>query len=213
MKYQINEFGGILLEIENGNIAINSGTSVAALEKAYIINGKTPAAMIVTCEHSHRSKNAVEFCVKHHISLLCTKYCAEVLKLEAEKNSWYDLRNDKTRQKYGLKASLLPVKYDSIDPFVLKISDGDMQYVFVFDGKITPENAEAIFSCDKIILQMEQQFPMQSCGMTISTPLSFRIVFQKSMNSGFHSGLCAVAGETMIFRSGLKFFTTDEKFL
>ena len=153
MKYQINEFGGILLEIENGNIAINSGTSVAALEKAYIINGKTPAAMIVTCEHSHRSKNAVEFCVKHHISLLCTKYCAEVLKLEAEKNSWYDLRNDKTRQKYGLKASLLPVKYDSIDPFVLKISDGDMQYVFVFDGKITPENAEAIFSCDKIILQ------------------------------------------------------------
>ena len=153
MKYQINEFGGILLEIENGNIAINSGTSVAALEKAYIINGKTPAAMIVTCEHSHRSKNAVEFCVKHHISLLCTKYCAEVLKMEAEKNSWYDLRNDKTRQKYGLKASLLPVKYDSIDPFVLKISDGDMQYVFVFDGKITPENAEAIFSCDKIILQ------------------------------------------------------------
>ena len=153
MKYQINEFGGILLEIENGNIAINSGTSVDALEKAYIINGKTPAAMIVTCEHSHRSKNAVEFCVKHHIPLLCTKYCAEALKLETEKISWYDLRNDKTWQKYGLKASLLPVKYDSIDPFVLKISDDNMQYAFVFDGKITPENAEAIFSCNKIILQ------------------------------------------------------------
>ena len=153
MKYQINEFGGILLEIENGNISINSGTSVAALEKAYILNGKIPSVMIITCEHCHRSKNAVVFCSRHHIPLFCTKHCAEVLKLEAEKISWYDLRNDKTWQKYGLKASLLPVKYDSIDPFVLKINDGDMQYVFVFDGKITPENAEAIFSCDKIILQ------------------------------------------------------------
>lgn len=153
MKYQINKFNGILLEFENGNIAINGGDTVNALEKAYILNGKIPSAMIITCEHCHRSKNAVEFCSRHHIPLFCTKHCAEVLKLEAEKISWYDLRNDKTLQKYGLTASLLPVKYDSIDPFVLKINDGDMQYVFVFDGKITPENAEAIFSCDKIILQ------------------------------------------------------------
>ena len=153
MKYQINKFNGILLEIENGNIAINSGTSVAALEKAYILNGKIPSAMIITCEHCHRSKNAVEFCSKHHIPLFCTKHCAEAMKLKTEEFSWYDLRNEKSCLQYGLKASLLPVKYDSIDPFVLKINDGDMQYAFVFDGKITPENAEAIFSCDKIILQ------------------------------------------------------------
>ena len=38
MKYQINKFNGILLEFENGNIAINSGTSVAAWGKAYIIS-------------------------------------------------------------------------------------------------------------------------------------------------------------------------------
>ena len=153
MKYQINEFNGILLEFENGNIAINGGDTVNALEKAYILNGKIPSAMIVTCEHSHRSENAVEFCSKYHIPLFCTKHCAEALKLEKAGILWYDLRNDKTLPQYGLIASLLPVKYDSIDPFVLKINDGDMQYVFVFDGKITPENAEAIFSCDKIILQ------------------------------------------------------------
>lgn len=38
MKYQINKFNGILLEFENGNIAINGGDTVNALEKAYIIS-------------------------------------------------------------------------------------------------------------------------------------------------------------------------------
>lgn len=153
MKYQINEFGGILLEFENGNIAINSGVSVKDLEKSYIINDRTPAAMIVTCEHSHRSKNAVEFCFRRHIPIFCTEYCAEALHLKSEAVKWYDIRNENAFQQYGVSMSLMPVKYDSIDPFVLKIQAGNMQYAFVFDGKITPENADEIFSCDKIILQ------------------------------------------------------------
>ena len=85
MKYQSNGFGGILLQLESGNIAVNGGGTLAEMEHAYIVDGKTPLAMIVTCEHHQRSHNADRFCLKYDVPLITTHLCAERLFLDGIK--------------------------------------------------------------------------------------------------------------------------------
>ena len=76
MEWQSNSFGGILLELENGNIAVNGGGTLSDMEAAYIVNGQAPLVMIVTCEHHHRSHNIDRFCLKHNVPLITTTLCA-----------------------------------------------------------------------------------------------------------------------------------------
>ena len=159
MKYQSNDFGGVLLEATCGNIAVNGGGTLAEMEHAYIVNGKRPLAMIVTCEHHQRSHNADRFCLKHNVPLITTHLCAERLFLEGIKTHFLSVSESRLFVKYGFGISLLPVRYDSGDPFCLTVQDGENQIGVVPDGKIFPSMAKYLLDCDTVILGNRLHIP------------------------------------------------------
>lgn len=159
MKYQSNDFGGVLLEATCGNIAVNGGGTLAEMEHAYIVDGKRPLAMIVTCEHHQRSHNIDRFCLKHNVPLITTHLCAERLFLEGIKTHFLSVSESRLFVKYGFGISLLPVRYDSGDPFCLTIQDGENQIGFVPDGKIFPSMAKYLLDCDAVILGNRLHIP------------------------------------------------------
>ena len=159
MKYQSNDFGGVLLEATCGNIAVNGGGTLAEMEHAYIVDGKRPLAMIVTCEHHQRSHNIDRFCLKYDVPLITTHLCAERLFLEGIKTHFLSVSESRLFVKYGFGISLLPVRYDSGDPFCLTIQDGENQIGVVPDGKIFPDLAKYLFDCDTVILGNRLHIP------------------------------------------------------
>ena len=159
MKYQSNGFGGILLQLESGNIAVNGGGTLAEMEHAYIVDGNAPLAMIVTCEHHQRSHNADRFCLKYDVPLITTHLCAERLFLEGIKTHLLSVSESRLFVKYGCGISLIPVRYDSIDPFCLTIQDRENQIGVVPDGKIFPSMAKYLFDCDTVILGNRLHIP------------------------------------------------------
>lgn len=159
MKYQSNDFGGILLQQESGNIAVNGGGTLAEMEDSYVVNGKRPLAMIVTCEHHQRSHNIDRFCLKHNVPLITTHLCAERLFLEGIKTHFLSVSESRLFVKYGFGISLLPVRYDSGDPFCLTVQDGENQIGVVPDGKIFPSMAKYLLDCDTVILGNRLHIP------------------------------------------------------
>ena len=152
MESQGNSFGGTLLILECGNIAVNGGGTLANMEEAYIIDGEVPLAMIVTCEHHHRSHNVDRFCLKHNVPLITTTLCANQLALEGVNTTLLTVPESKLFVKLGFGISLIPVRYDSVEPFFLTINDGNEQIGIVPDGKIYPDLAKYLFDCDTVIL-------------------------------------------------------------
>ena len=82
VKWNSNDFGGILLECGSGYIAVNGGAPLAELEKFYLPEGKPPAMMIATCKHYHRSWNVDRFCLKHHVPLVMAELAAQQINTE-----------------------------------------------------------------------------------------------------------------------------------
>ena len=152
MEFQGNSFGGTLLILECGNIAVNGGGTLANMEEAYIIDGEVPLAMIVTCEHHHRSHNVDRFCLKHNVPLITTTLCANQLALEGVNTTLLTVPESKLFVKLGFGISLIPVRYDSVEPFFLTINDGNEQIGIVPDGKIYPDLTKYLFDCDTVIL-------------------------------------------------------------
>ena len=159
MKYQSNSFGGILLQLESGNIAVNGGGTLAEMEHAYIVDGNAPLAMIVTCEHHQRSHNADRFCLKYDVPLITTHLCAERLLLEGVKTHLLSVTESRLFVKSGFGISLIPVRYDSVEPFGFTLHDGENQIGFVPDGKIFPSMAKYLFDCDTLILGNRLHIP------------------------------------------------------
>ena len=159
MKWRSNSFGGILLETTCGNIAVNGGGTLAEMEESYVVDGKRPLAMIVTCEHHQRSHNADRFCLKYDVPLITTHLCAERLFLEGIKTHLLSVSESRLFVKYGFGISLIPVRYDSVEPFCLTIQDGENQIGFVPDGKIFPSMAKYLFDCDTVILENRLHIP------------------------------------------------------
>lgn len=159
MRYQSNRFGGILLQLESGNIAINGGGTLADMEHAYIVNGAAPLAIIVTCEHHQRSHNADRFCLKYGVPLITTHLCAERLYLEGVSTYLLTVPGNKVFVNFGFGISLLPVRYDSVDPFCLTIQDSENQIGVVPDGKIFPAMVKYLFDCDTVILGNRLHIP------------------------------------------------------
>ena len=159
MNWRSNSFGGILLELENGNIAVNGGGTLADMEDAYIVNGEVPMAMIVTCEHHQRSHNVDRFCLKHNVPLITTTLCAERLSLEGVNVTLLTVPESKLFVKLGFGISLVPVRYDSVESFFLTINDGNEQIGIVPDGKIYPDLAKYLFDCDTVILGNRLNIP------------------------------------------------------
>ena len=152
MKWRSNSFGGILLETACGNIAVNGGGTLAEMEHAYIVDGKAPLMMIVTCEHHHRSHNVDRFCLKHNVPLITTTLCADRLSLEGVNTTLLTVPERRLFVKLGLGVSLIPVRYDSVEPFCFTLLDGKNVIGIVSDGKIFPDLAKYLFDCDTVIL-------------------------------------------------------------
>ena len=137
----------------------SSRASQGLCSHAYIVDGKTPLAMIVTCEHHHRSHNADRFCLKYDVPLITSHLCAERLFLEGVKTYFLSVSESRLFVKYGFGISLIPVRYDSGDPFCLTIQDGENQIGVVPDGKIFPSMAKYLFDCDTVILGNRLHIP------------------------------------------------------
>ena len=159
MKYQSNSFGGILLQLESGNIAVNGGGTLAEMEHAYIVDGNAPLAMIVTCEHHQRSHNIDRFCLKHNVPLMTTTLCADRLLLEGVTTHLLTVPESRLFVKLGLGVSLIPVRYDSVEPFCFTLHDSKNQIGIVPDGKIFPDLAKYLFDCDTVILGNRLHIP------------------------------------------------------
>ena len=159
MKWQSNSFGGILLETVCGNIAVNGGGTLADMERTYIVDGKVPLTMIVTCEHHQRSHNADRFCLKYDVPLITTHLCAERLLLEGVKTHFLSVFESRLFVKSGFGISLIPVRYDSVEPFGFTLHDGENVVGIVPDGKIFPPMAKYLFDCDTVILGNRLHIP------------------------------------------------------
>ena len=159
MKYQSNDFGGVLLEATCGNIAVNGGGTLAEMEDSYVVDGKRPLVMIVTCEHHHRSHNADRFCLKHNVPLITTNLCGERLLLEGINTTFLTVPESRLFVKLGLGVSLIPVRYDSVEPFCFTLHDSKNQIGIVPDGKIFPDLAKYLFDCDTVILGNRLHIP------------------------------------------------------
>ena len=171
MKFQSNYFGGVLLETACGNIAVNGGGTLADMEDAYIVDGEVPMAMIVTCEHHHRSHNVDRFCLKHNVPLITTTLCAERLSLEGVNVTLLTVPESKLFVKLGFGISLVPVRYDSVEPFFLTINDGNEQIGIVPDGKIYPDLAKYLFDCDTVILYTPLDIPVNATPSALARRL------------------------------------------
>lgn len=159
IKWQSNYFGGIMLELEDGNIAINGGGTLADMEEAYIVDGKVPLVMIITCEHHHRSHNVDRFCLKYNVPLITTTLCANNLMLEGVNTTLLTVPESRLLVKFGFGISLIPVRYDSIEPFFFTISDGNGEIGIVPDGKIYPKLVKYLLDCDSVILGNRLNIP------------------------------------------------------
>ena len=171
MESQGNSFGGTLLVLECGNIAVNGGGTLADMEKAYIVDGEKPMAMIVTCEHHHRSHNVDRFCLKHNVPLITTTLCANQLALEGVDVILLAVPESKLFVKLGFGISLIPVQYDSVEPFFLTVNDGHEEIGIVPDGKIYPDLAKYLFDCDTVILYTPLDIPVNATPSALTRRL------------------------------------------
>jgi hypothetical protein len=115
--------------------------------------------MIITCEHHHRSHNADRFCLKYNVPLITTTLCAERMFLEGVTTHMLTVPESKLFVKMGIGISLIPVRYDSIDPFYLTVQDGENLIGIVPDGKIFPDFAKYLLDCDTVILGNRLHIP------------------------------------------------------
>ena len=159
MKWTCNSFRGILLETDCGNVAVNGGGTLDELEQAYIIDGKVPVAMILTCEHYHRSRNVNHFCRKHNVQLITTFRCAQRLDLDGVRTGLLGSSEKRLFLKLGLGISFIPVRYDSVDPLCFMVHDAIDILGVVPDGRLFPDTLKYLFDCDTIILGNELHVP------------------------------------------------------
>ena len=159
MKWNRNSFGGFLLETSTTGIAVNGGGSLAEMERAYIVGGKKPRALILTSEHLHRSGNVVNFCRKHHVPLITTPGCAQRLPLEGIDTLLLGSSDCKLFLRLGIGIAFMPVRYDSIEPFCFMIQDDKDILGIIPDGRILPGSVPHLLECDVLLLDNVQRIP------------------------------------------------------
>ena len=70
MNLTVNQFGGVLIESPQGNLAVNGGGTLEEMEKAYLHKDVPLIGLVLTSEHINRSRNVERFARKHHIPIL-----------------------------------------------------------------------------------------------------------------------------------------------
>ena len=153
MNIESAAFGGVRVETPLGVIAVNAGGEINEMEKFYIPNGNLPVAMVVTCEHRHRSRNAEAFAEKHEIPLVGAFIAFAQMHIHApEKWEIFPPRKVVINQ---ITLDLFHVKYDSADPLALTVSAGGESVGIVPDGRLTgewPEALRKLQACQKVFL-------------------------------------------------------------
>ena len=135
-------FGGIRVEAPSGVIAVNAGGDIEEMEKFYAPYGNSPVAMVLTCEHRHRSRNAEVFAEKHGIPLIGSFLAFAQMHIHVpEKWEIFPPRKVVINQ---ITLDLFHVKYDSVDPLELTVSAAGESVGIIPDGKLTGEWPDAL---------------------------------------------------------------------
>jgi len=149
MNLTVNQFGGVLIESTQGNLAVNGGGTLEEMEKAYLHKDVSLISLVLTSEHINRSRNVERFARKHHIPILssfivqCSMKIHDVPVLYCFPPAEINL--------YGVKIRMLHIRYDSIDPVYL-IVEADGKAGIVIDGKLNETSAEPLMNCDNLVL-------------------------------------------------------------
>ena len=173
MNLTINQFGGVLIESNRGNIAVNGGGTLDEMEKAYLHKDVPLIGIVLTSEHINRSRNVEQFAKKHHIPVLssfivqCSMNFHDIPLLYCFPPAEINL--------YGVTIRMLHIRYDSIDPVYL-IVEADGSAGIVIDGKLNETSAGPLMNCDKLAL-------LNRCAIRESMPMPLVRRLQSVYNS------------------------------
>ena len=96
---------------------------------------------------------------RHNIPLITTTLCADRLSLEGVNTTFLTVPENRFFIKYDFGISLIPVRYDSVEPFCFTLHDGQNVVGIVPDGKIFPDLAKYLLDCDTVILGNRLHIP------------------------------------------------------
>lgn len=173
MNLTVNQFGGVLIESPQGNLAVNGGGTLEEMEKAYLHKDVPLIGLVLTSEHINRSRNVERFARKHHIPILssfivqCSMKIHDVPVLYCFPPAEINL--------YGVKIRMLHIRYDSIDPVYL-IVEADGKAGIVIDGKLNETSAGPLMNCDNLVL-------LNRCAVRDSMPMQLIRRLQSVYNS------------------------------
>lgn len=163
MNIESAAFGGIRVDTPNGVIAVNAGGNIDEMDRFYLSTEKPLIAMVMTCEHQHRSRNAEAFAEKHGVPLIGSFIVFAHLRIHApEKWEVFPTRKVVINR---MVIDLFHVKYDSVDPLALTVSVNDESIGIVPDGKLTDQWNDALqklYSCQKVFFSNKMDHPTHS---------------------------------------------------
>ena len=160
MRVTSAPFGGILVETARGNLAVNGGGTPDEMERFYLSGGRPPAAIVLTTEHTHRSRGAEEFADANGIPLVGSLLALAWLHSRAPEK--WEVLPPRQLALGGIMLDLFAVKYDSLDPFALTVSDGSETLGIVPDGRLsdrTPDALKKLRNCRKLFLANKLDCP------------------------------------------------------
>ncbi len=154
LNWKITRFNSILIETENGNIAVNGGSTPDELAQEYCRNGIPPRNFILTSEHRERSSGVKEFAEKYHIPVhgsivmfsMLRKNTGQVFELVNAFVPTCDM------EICGCRITFFHVRYDSIDPIGFLLEHDGRKIGFVPDGQLFETNTALLKNCDELCL-------------------------------------------------------------
>ena len=165
MEYIFTNFGGVLLRTGNGNFAVNGGALPRKLYDAYLRDGETCRAIILTSEHLNRREGAAIFAEEVGVpvvaSLLVTVTCREFTMGDRKPVTFLPPAELEIA---GAKLRFYLLCYDSIDPVYLTVEADGQRIGIVPDGKLDPESVKPLLECDEVLLGNRLNLPPDSPG-------------------------------------------------
>ena len=150
MNIEKTPFGGFLLHSSHGNFAVNAGGFLDSMETHYRLSEQPLRGLILTSEHVHRSRNAAEFANRFNIPVLISVATWAVLGEHFARPVLFSPPGAVVFE--GLSVEFHCLRYDSIDPVYLIVSDREKTVGIVPDGKLTSRTAEPLRRCSAICL-------------------------------------------------------------
>ena len=165
MDYLITDFGGVLLRTGNGNFAINGGAMPKKLDAAYLREGETLHALILTSEHYHRRHSAASFAERHDIPLIAALLVSAALReLTIGGRAPITFLPPEELEFAGARLNFHFIGGDSIEPVFLTVEADGSRLGIVPDGKLGPASVKPLLECDTVLLGNRLELPKNAPG-------------------------------------------------